>query len=409
MLRQRLLYVSFAMVALIACGESLIKDPSFNLWCGNALCAPWEASGAVSRAPTWHRSDYGVQLGDDAMLSQLSTHDKVECIEFEVIADVVASAGVLLEMDFDDDGSAEYSQMIPENHWTKLTFTAHTQPGYKSVRFILRKTGHGRAVLAQIKAVEGFDCSGSVLPATHRPNGMACTGDAQCEGGACEERGDVLALDDHRKACGECGARKSCADDMRCGAALSEQGVYPACVPQEQDIGGLCASDEECASQHCVSTLSWATTTCGECARDEDCPPAQVCGSEVLNRRLVRVCRKPGQSALATLCAEDAECTSGICAKAVCSECDETRPCSDQSKCETYRNTTHYWPVVGAAACQGASTGRHSGEACYETTNCASHNCIPTEPVCALCEGEACPMPSPVKCPLYRQPPGTCR
>ena len=47
------------LALLVACGDNLIKDPSFDLWCGDVLCKPWEVSGHVARVGTWHDRDYG--------------------------------------------------------------------------------------------------------------------------------------------------------------------------------------------------------------------------------------------------------------------------------------------------------------------------------------------------------------
>ena len=60
------------------CGPPLNEDPGFDLWCidndgRHVLCA-WELDkGEIKRVPTWHRSDYGVELvGDPVILTQLS-------------------------------------------------------------------------------------------------------------------------------------------------------------------------------------------------------------------------------------------------------------------------------------------------------------------------------------------------
>src|SRR5262249_16806927 len=105
------------LVLLAACGDNLIRDPSFDLWCRDLACKQWEVTGHITRVGPWHDRDYGVSLSDGAVISQLSQNDPVSCIEFEVIADVAASAQVQIEMDFLDDGMTEYSQPVPESHW----------------------------------------------------------------------------------------------------------------------------------------------------------------------------------------------------------------------------------------------------------------------------------------------------
>ena len=36
------------------CGESIVKDPNFDLWCGETLCNWQVEQGTITRAPTWH-------------------------------------------------------------------------------------------------------------------------------------------------------------------------------------------------------------------------------------------------------------------------------------------------------------------------------------------------------------------
>ena len=400
--------VTFAVVTLVACGRSLISDPSFDLWCGNKLCAPWEASGKVTRVKTWHRSDFGAELGDSAVLSQLSTENTTHCIEFEVVADVTANAAVYLEMDFNDDGSSEFTQLIPESHWAKLAFNADTPRSYRSVRFILRKTGAGRAVLAQIKATSGTGCN-KPLPETDRELGQSCMEDKQCASGMCEARNDALKITNDNKACGECGDAAACPEDMRCGSLRGKNGVYATCVPREQEAGALCDNADQCRSGLCVESLLQHESVCSTCTTDDDCSEDQVCGWVPTKLGPSRGCRNRNEAKLGQLCQTDAECASGVCSAHQCGECDGKHACADQSSCGAFENTTGLLLVAGVSLCGGPSGGRASGSACYEDSDCMSQGCDVPEVDCFLCYEENCDQYSETACLLLRQRPGTCR
>jgi hypothetical protein len=238
--RSRRLALGFAALGMFAaCGDNLIADPSFDLWCGAELCAPWETTGHVTRIKTWHERDYGVSLDDASSLSQVSSKDPVRCIEFDVIADVSASAEVWLEMDFRDDGTVDYRQLIPESHWASLRYLVKGPTWYDQVRFSLKKEGHGRAVLAQIRATPGDDCGNSpALPLDDRPSGAACESDDQCTSGVCGMTSADFALFGFSHACGECSDALPCADGLVCGSMNTDKGTpYAACVSPVRDAG----------------------------------------------------------------------------------------------------------------------------------------------------------------------------
>jgi hypothetical protein len=240
--RRALLFAALGLFA--ACGDNLIRDPSFDLWCGAALCAPWETSGHVSRVKTWHVRDYGVALDDGAALSQLSTSDPVSCIEFEVIADVDASAQVWLEMDFRDDGSTEYRQLIPESHWAKLSYLVTAPTWYDNIRFSLKKLGHGRAVLAQIRATPGDGCEGPPPQLVDRPAAASCDTDDQCSSGVCGLASpDLEIFGLNRGACGDCSTEAPCPAGLQCLFAKNDLGYYPTCMDPAPASDAGCEDD----------------------------------------------------------------------------------------------------------------------------------------------------------------------
>src|SRR5215468_1920822 len=53
------------------CGGGITRDPGFDLWCGDVLCAWKIERGEVLRVPTWNEGDAGVELvGPDAAIEQ---------------------------------------------------------------------------------------------------------------------------------------------------------------------------------------------------------------------------------------------------------------------------------------------------------------------------------------------------
>jgi hypothetical protein len=396
-----------ALAAFVACGESLIDDPSFDLWCGKSLCQPWEVQGTVTRVKTWHRSDFGVSLEDGAVMTQLSTKKRVDCIEFEVIADVTAGADVRLEMDFGDDGSSEYEQQIPESHWAKIRYDVAAPTWYERVRFILRKRGHGRAVLAEIRASAGV-CYGPALPSTNRPNGVQCSEPSQCASGVCGAAGSANGV---VIACGECSPSEPCAGDALCSLVRGEDGVYPACVPPGQTQSGtLCVQDIECESGHCAPPIPGSLATCAECTGDDECTVDEVCGVGINERGAVRTCQPRHTRELGDICASDAECKSDVCGELGCSECNDLNACPDHTVCASIQGGLFGEPLVGARLCDGGNHTRLAGEACVRDDDCVAGQCDLPDPTCYRCEGERCAEMTHDKCTGgLRRLAGVCR
>lgn len=394
-----------AIVSLGSCGRSLIEDPSFDLWCGQALCQPWESTGVVQRVPTWHVQDFGVELADGAALSQLSTQAPAACIHFEVIADVTASADVRLELDFNDDGSKEFDQVIPESHWSKLSFNASAPKWYRGLRFTLRKAGRGRAVLAQISATD--DGCQSELPDTGRANGVQCNEASQCAGAVCDAHNDGVFLHAPWLRCGECASDEACAEGMRCGTRRNANGLYAACVPLAQALGAVCDDDAQCESGHCTQALAQGHASCGECASDADCAPGRVCGVSVSELGPARACRAPAERALGALCVEDAECISAVCVANACSACRSDAQCPDGESCRLDPPELSPGTKLVAATLCGAA--HPEGAPCNRAEDCASGSCQLPPPSCYACDGEPCDGGDSLACALPRQLPGTCR
>jgi hypothetical protein len=170
------------------CGESVIKDPGFELWCGDTLCNWQVQEGHIARAPTWHERDYGVDLiGESVQLWQRGDFgdDRPGCLSYDLLSSIDGKAQVVLEMDFDDDGTVEFSQVLPIGAWSTLSYKAPAPTWYRSIRFSIKKHGDGHATLARIRVGADIECQGPPPSTPNRPAGAPCESAAQCAGGAC--------------------------------------------------------------------------------------------------------------------------------------------------------------------------------------------------------------------------------
>jgi len=174
------------------CGESIVKDPNFDLWCGETLCNWQVEQGRIARAPTWHERDYGVDLiGDSVLLSQRGEFgdDRPSCLAYDLLADIDGKAQVELEMDFDADGTVEFTQVLPLGAWQTLAYKAPAPSWYRAIKFSIRKNGEGHATLARIRVGADIDCQGPVPSTINRPAGAPCESAAQCTSGVCDDGG----------------------------------------------------------------------------------------------------------------------------------------------------------------------------------------------------------------------------
>jgi hypothetical protein len=399
--------------AASACGVRLLRDPSFELWCGQTLCAPWESKGEIARVPTWHPRDYGVELLDGAEISQLVEADPVECIEFELIADVSAEAEVQLELDFMDDGTSDHSERIAESNWARLRFKIAAPTWYRGVRFIVRKLGTGRAVLAQLSASSSSDCRGEPVELDRRPDGGRCEAGAQCASGTCslvpQRFVDVSGKGpvDDSSVCGGCELDADCARGQVCGVLTSDYGPYRSCVqPRSAEVGAFCEADAQCVSGACVRALPFVYGTCAQCVEDTGCSAGDVCGIEVTDGGATRICEPLVAGPLGELCAGNAQCESGVCCFGVCSECcGEWSPCGDGVEC----GSSQPGFVSRTLLCAPGSGDRAAGEACGAHIDCRSGRCELQPNLCLSPGDEDSPDFFEAACRVERQLAGVCR
>jgi hypothetical protein len=277
----------FALASLGgACDGDVLTDPTFRTWCGDELCAWTTESGAVRRAPTWHRHDYGVELvgapasiGQDAsgatgapefLLGDLAAQPR--CLRFTTLADVDAAAQVSVAFDFDRDGRVDLEQPIAETNF-RPTRTELTAPyAYDGLRVTITKRGEGRAVLAQMRLQSVDGCTAPPVERSPQPLGAPCTaaGAGECAsgvccGGRCSECCDGAAYD--VTADDPSFPAVACVDGGRCGpreGALPEadgrvpKWLYATPVPAQCDpglgqraAGAACVADDDCASGAC--------------------------------------------------------------------------------------------------------------------------------------------------------------
>lgn len=134
------------------CETDILEDPGFQFWCGENPCE-WEVEeGEVRQVPTWHDYDYAIELvGAPVVISQRAKRGP-NCVRIELIADVEPSAMLFVEIDFDDDGSADWSSPINRQGFQSMSWEIPSASSVGTWRFILRKAAEGRAVIAQLRA-----------------------------------------------------------------------------------------------------------------------------------------------------------------------------------------------------------------------------------------------------------------
>jgi len=323
--RPLLLVLATPLLMAGECEAPLVKDQSFDLWCGDMLCAWQRDEGTIAKAATWNQHDYGVALeGPSTRISQLLPYGSadVSCIHFDLLADIDADASVVLGLDFDDDGTIDFTQFLATGAWTPIEYRWVTPTYFHSVRLSISKSGAGRAVLARIQASKATGCPGAPPEgALARPAGATCEAAAQCASGACRPRPLASELipdpGTPRSVCAGCATDTDCGAGTLCGLAWSAAFVepYPACVaPPALLLGQRCLEAAECASGVCCQGVC---STC--CAGGPGCAAGQACGERPRDPsgdplRAAFQC-DPGQwrGAPQTPCLSDSDCASGHC------------------------------------------------------------------------------------------------
>jgi hypothetical protein len=320
---------AFSQLGSSDCGQ-VIRDPGFDLWCGDQMCAWKVERGTATKVPTWNKGDFGVLLdGDDVAIEQLSPVDYHDgsCLEFDLVANVDDLAQVDLNIDVFGDGSVEHSERIPTSAWKPLSYVLPIDGIYKGVRFEIAKKGSGRAVLANIGAKIVDNCGGldPIVPAP-APDGAPCGAASGCTSGRCGVGLFAGVCEGCDGGAGECAAGTVCG----LGEPTSPVRDIPfECVPAGgHELGENCFFGQECASGICNMGA------CSTCDTSHPCSGGETCGADWYAGHTPYVCspgagvRKAGEP-----CASDADCASGSCAGAARMQCDDGRVCATAANC----------------------------------------------------------------------------
>jgi len=168
--RSQLLVLGIALTTPLLGGASscttndLLLNASFDLWCGQDLCAWVVEDGEVAQVPTWHSEDSGAELrGDHVVLSQFApaSPTSASCVAFSLIADADSGAELRLELDYDYDGTVDWSSPIPADDWESVQFNVRSPLQFDGLNFRIVKDGDAHAVIAQVRA-EGLSSQSCV-------------------------------------------------------------------------------------------------------------------------------------------------------------------------------------------------------------------------------------------------------
>lgn len=343
------------------CGNAL-RDPGFDVWCGDQLCAWKIERGFALKAPTWNEGDPGVELlGPDTAIEQVSPVDSGDgsCIEFDMIANIDTDAHVTLGVDVFADGSVEYLETLPTSSWTPLAFKLPIAGRYRGVRFELTRVGSGHAVLAQIGAKIVDDCGAlpSIVPGP-APLGSPCDGPSGCSEGMCVDTffgGYCLGCTDTT-----CGTTESCG----IGDPTSPLRDLPRVCEANgtHELGEQCVHDAECATGICEfgadhntfdpgSQYGYCSTCHANGAECATCGQAWTTGD-----RAPWVCGPTAHLAAAGApCVANDECVSSVCNGAERKQCDvDGRACVTAANCpfDGLQNTPCSTVGIQGGSCQ---------------------------------------------------------
>lgn len=327
------------------CGNPIIENNGFDLWCGERLCF-WEVEqGDVVKVPTWHKSDFGVEFrGTAAAISQVSAvRSNVACLRFKALGNIDETAVVTLELDFFDDGIVDYEERIPSSEWGPITFLITPPTTYNGVRFRLRKIGNGTAALAEMVVEPADKCVDPPLEIEQRPFGAHCNDSSECAGDSCVGGGTGPAGITFPGRCSACTFSDDCPSGQACGLEIPASPVlslYSECgEARRHGLGERCQTNFECSTGVCDNGL------CSTCRANADCPGSSCVGLVVDDPGdgfLVvgpTYCEGAGSAGSACIAADG--CASGDCSSsaelAVCAEdgrlCDDDDDCAGRDHC----------------------------------------------------------------------------
>jgi hypothetical protein len=331
------------------CGE-VLRDPGFDLWCGEQLCSWKIARGEVHQVPTWNKGDDGAELvGADTAIYQLApvTSDDGSCIQFELIADVDPDVDLRFQADVFGDGSIELDDPIPSAQWRPLTYRFHIDGAYAGIAFWIVKRSDGHAVVAQLQAQTcGDDDTAVHVNGMPAPAGAACSAPGECASAICTQFPGSFAAP---PACGACVVGAACTDagDV-CGYAPPTAytlGASSACVAiGSKQLGEACGVNEECADGSCSFGVcsSCFGDSCGAGVTCDVSPRVPKHTLPLFDYPAPFVCAPGAGTATAGApCGANADCASGTCAGSPRLVCEDGRACANDADCPVVDGIDH--------------------------------------------------------------------
>lgn len=249
-----LIVMAFALSTIAAdCEGNVVKDPTFRQWCGNTLCAWTLDAGRIEKAPTWNEIDYGVSFLDmPTQISQESDESQAKCLVFTSVADIDPMAQVSFLIDFDADGTIDSTTPLGATkfHEVKAEITAPLR--YYRIRFMIKKEGTGRAVLAQMRVQTSTTCTAAPIVVKDLPIGVACGLPSECRTGICPGWGAVCSECSDYDGPAPFSGVTPCPGGAKC--ASRGLGLPYQCGPGTHAgaSNAECIEDSDCQSGACV-------------------------------------------------------------------------------------------------------------------------------------------------------------
>jgi hypothetical protein len=232
------------------CDGDIVQDPTFRDWCGDSLCAWHLDSGSVTPVPTWSKEDLGVRFADGTQISQSTTDSSGTCILFTTVADLDPLADLTLRVDFDSDGTWEYTGQLGATSWQKVQQEITAPAAFQGITFAIVKNGTGTAVLAEMRIQWSSGCTAapSAPDAGTLELGEKCSDTSDCTSGlTCAGTGTDLL-------CAQCSDTQPCPGDG--GVSCSTRSVFfPNQCGPGQGLGASgdpCLVGTDCASGTCA-------------------------------------------------------------------------------------------------------------------------------------------------------------
>ncbi len=237
------------------CEGDIVRDPTFRDWCGSSLCAWKLGAGHVERVPTWNEYDDGVGFVDvGTQISQATNESSAKCVLFTSVADIDPAAAMTLSVDFNSDGSFEYTGPLGATQWQKVELEITAPSAYQGITFALHKAGSGTAVLAEmrVRSTSGCIAPAVVIGAGSLAMGEKCSASTECAPGlTCTGAGTDLL-------CSQCSSSQPCAGDG--GVVCAPRSVFlpSQCGPGAGlgAPGAPCLAGSDCASGDCGGALT---------------------------------------------------------------------------------------------------------------------------------------------------------